>query len=97
MFGSWERISVEARESISSKEGWVAIVAISEASIARAKSIAFKARAIAQPAEASTSTATAKAQATKASVAVAQASIVVAAMAHGIRGGEFGLLFKARI
>ena len=94
MLGSWERISVVARESISSKEGWVDIVAISKASIARAKSIASKARAIAQPREAATSTA--KAQAAKASVSVAWASIVVVAMAHGVRGGEFGLLFRAR-
>ena len=86
MLGSWERISVVARESISSKEGWVEIVAISKASIARAKSIGSKARAVAQPTEAAT--ATAKAQAAKASVAVAQASIVAAAMAHGVRGGE---------
>ena len=41
--------------------------------------------------------ATAIAQATEAiAIAVAQASVVAAAVAHGVRGGEFGLLFKAR-
>ena len=96
MLGSWERISVVARESISSKEGWVDIVAISKASKSRATSIASKARAEAQRTEAAASTATAKAQTAKASAAVAQASVVVAVMAHGVRGGESGLLIKTR-
>ena len=95
-FRCWSGISVEARESISSKEGWAAIVAISKASKSRATSIASKARAEAQRTEAAASTATAKAQAAKASIAVAQASVVVAVMAHGVRGGESGLLFKTR-
>ena len=95
-FRCWSGISVEARESISSKGRWAAIVAISKASKSRATSIASKASAEAQPAEAAASTAPAKTQAAKASVAVAQAAVVVAVMAHGDRGGEFGLLFKAR-
>ena len=95
-FRCWSGISVEAGESISSKEGRAVIVAISKASKSRATSVASEARAKAQPAEAPASTAMAKAQASKASVAVAQATVVVAVMAHGVRGGEFGLLFKAR-
>ena len=67
-----------------------------KASETRATSVASKARAEAQRAEAAASTATAKAQAAKASAAVAQASVVVAVMAHGVRGGESGLLFKTR-
>lgn len=67
------------------------MAARSEASITRAMSVAFEATTIAQPAEAATSTAIAIAQTTEASIATAQASIVVA-----VRGGEFGLLFKAR-
>ena len=85
-FRCWSGISVEGRESISSKEGWAAIVAISKASKSRATSVASKARAKAQRAEAAASTATAEAQAAEASVAAAQASVVAAAMAHGVRG-----------
>lgn len=82
-FRCWSGISVEARESISSKEDGHDI-AISKASKSRATSIASKASAEAQPAETAASTA-AKTQAAKASVAVAQAAVVVAVMAHGDR------------
>ena len=63
------------------------MAAMSEASIARAKSVVSEATAMAQPAEATTSTAIA--QATEVSIATAQASTVVA-----VRGGEFGFLSK---
>ena len=96
MLGYYSQSLVEARENTSSKEQWTVTAARAKASKTGAIAIASEARAVAQPAEAAASTATAKAQAAKASVAVAQASIVVAVMAHGVRGGESGLLFKTR-
>ena len=96
MLGYYSQSLEEAGKTTSSKEQWTVTAARAKASETRATSIASEARAVAQPAEAAASTATAKAQAAKASVAVAQAAVVVAVMAHGVRGGESGLLFKTR-
>lgn len=75
------RISAASRP-VSSIVPWT-IAAISVASIERSISVAAIATAIAQATEAI-------------AIAVAQASVVAAAVAHGVRGVEFGLLFKAR-
>ena len=96
MLGYYSQSLVEAGETTSSKEQWMVTAARAKASETRATTVASEARAVAQPAEAAASAAMAKAQAAKASVAVAQASVMVAVMAHGVRGGESGLLFKTR-
>jgi hypothetical protein len=87
------RPSVEAGESISSIVGG-AEEAIPTISIARSISTASVAAAIAQAGEAAPATAIAVAVAQASTVT--QASVVSAAVTHGVRSGELGLLLKAR-